>query len=69
MKLAKAIRRLALLLALLIIPLTACDPADVPTGDGLTSAGAGASCWGIKQAFPSSTDGISSRPRLQTTRS
>lgn len=58
MKLAKAIRRLALLLALLIIPLTACDPADVPTGDGLTSAGAGASCWGIKQAFPSSTDGI-----------
>ena len=58
MKLAKALKRLALLLAVLVIPLTACDPADVPVGDGLTSTGAGASCWGIKQAFPTSPDGI-----------
>ncbi len=28
------------------------------TGDGLAPPNAGASCWGIKQAFPSSADGI-----------
>jgi hypothetical protein len=57
MNLARAFRRLALLLAVVVLPLTACDPADPPTGDGRTPAGAGASCWGIKQAFPSSSDG------------
>ena len=40
--------------------LVACQPTpnDTPTGDGLTQPNAGASCWGIKQAFPTSTDGI-----------
>lgn len=40
--------------------LVGCQPTpnDTPTGDGLTQPNAGASCWGIKQAFPASTDGI-----------
>ncbi len=58
MNLAKGIKRLILLLAVVVLPLAACDPTDIPTGDGLTSTGAGASCWGIKQAFPESPDGI-----------
>lgn len=58
MNLARAFRRLALLLAVLVLPLTACDPTDNPVGDGLTPVGAGASCWGIKQAFPASPNGI-----------
>ncbi|HMS87033.1 MAG TPA: fibrinogen-like YCDxxxxGGGW domain-containing protein [Acidimicrobiales bacterium] len=58
MNLARAFRRLALLLAVIVLPLAACDPTDTPVGDGLSPAGAGASCWGIKQAFPTSADGI-----------
>ena len=58
MNLARAIRRLALLLAVIVLPLAACDPTDTPVGDGLSTAGAGAACWGIKQAFPASPDGI-----------
>lgn len=53
-----ALRRLALIVALVIVPLAACKPVDNPVGDGLTAVNAGASCWGIKQAFPSSSDGI-----------
>jgi hypothetical protein len=32
--------------------------ADALPGDGTTSATAGASCWGVKQQFPASADGI-----------
>jgi hypothetical protein len=32
--------------------------ADAVAGDGTTSATAGASCWGIKQQFPASADGV-----------
>lgn len=54
----KAMRWFAVVLAVVVVPLAACDPADQPGGHGLTAADAGASCWGIKQAFPASTDGI-----------
>ncbi len=50
-------KRLAVLAACVMIPLAACDPNDVPAGDGLSPANAGASCWGIKQAHPASGDG------------
>ncbi len=36
----------------------AATAAEAQPGDGTTSATAGASCWGIKQAFPSSADGV-----------
>jgi len=51
-------RRLMLLAAVATIGLAACKPTDNPTGDGLSAPNAGASCWGIKQAFPASTDGL-----------
>lgn len=54
----KFIKRLAVLIACVVIPLAACDPTDQPVGDGLSVANAGASCWGIKQAFPASPDGV-----------
>lgn len=37
---------------------TSATAAVAVAGDGTTSATAGASCWGIKQQVPSSTDGI-----------
>lgn len=43
-----------------VLMLAACDPepdALVVGRDGTTSETAGASCWGIKQEFPASTDG------------
>ena len=44
-------------LAVVSTVLLACQPNDPPSGSGLTADQAGASCWGIKQAFPASTDG------------
>ena len=44
--------------AVFAVALAACNPTDNSTGDGLTPVNAGASCWGIKQTFPSSPSGI-----------
>ena len=55
---SSALRRLIMIVALVVIPLAACKPVDNPLGDGLTAVNAGASCWGIKQAFPTSSDGV-----------
>jgi hypothetical protein len=54
------VRWMVTAVAAVALPLAACQPtpSDTPTGDGLTSPNAGASCWGIKQAFPASADGI-----------
>jgi trimeric autotransporter adhesin len=51
----------ALLAAVPVFTTIARDAAEANTslpGDGTTSASAGASCWGIKQAHPSSANGI-----------
>ncbi len=56
-----ALAALALLGAVPIVNAVRTDTAsaaEAVPGDGTTSATAGASCWGIKQAFPASADGI-----------
>ncbi len=51
----------ALLVAIPVLNLAtgnSAQAADAVPGDGTTSATAGASCWGIKQQVPASTDGV-----------
>src|SRR5690349_18144472 len=51
----------ALLVAIPVFNLVTGDSAtaaDAVAGDGTTSATAGASCWGIKQQFPTSATGV-----------
>ena len=57
-KRSRALGRIVVAVAVVVVALAACDPTDQPAGNGLAQRDAGASCWGIKQAFPESTDGI-----------
>ena len=48
----------ALLSSTVFVVATVADTAGAASGDGTSASTAGASCWGIKQAFPGATSGV-----------